>query len=182
MGIRGWMGGTGRYASYIKSNPQARYGMTFSPKGPTGRRGGWVTSAASCISKMSKHPEQAFKFLIDFYGHDWSISRGLQQTGSTTLNGRPDVYHDPQLVQEPYFPKDVAEMKAKAMDFTEKEEDCSYIRGVMPNFLNSELWDAEAQTIGQILTGEAPASQDMVTQLRQLVDVIMQKPRPLVGK
>src|SRR5262245_28401550 len=97
MGIRGWMGGTGRFAGHIRDNPTARYGMSFSPKGPAGRRGGWVTSAASSVSKSSKHPEQAFKFLVDFTGHEWSISRGLQQTGSTTLNGRPDVYHDPQL-------------------------------------------------------------------------------------
>jgi ABC-type glycerol-3-phosphate transport system substrate-binding protein len=182
MGIRGWMGGTGRFAGFIKDNPSARYGMTFSPKGPTGRRGGWVTSAAASVSKMSKYPDQAFKFLVDFAGHDWSISRGLQQTGSTTLNGRPDVYRDPQLVQEPYFPKDVADVKAKAMEFTEKDEDCSYIRGVMPNFLNAELWDAETKTIGKIITGEAPASQAMVTEMRQLVDVVMQKPRALTGK
>jgi hypothetical protein len=156
--------------------------MTFSPKGPTGRRGGWVTSAASSISKTSKHPDQAFTFLVDFAGHDWSISRGLQRSGSTTLNGRPDVYHDPQLVQEPFFPKDVADVKAKAMDFTEKDEDCSFNRAVMPNFLNVELWDAETQTIGKIITGEAPASQAMVTEFRQLVDVIMQKPRPLTAR
>jgi ABC-type glycerol-3-phosphate transport system substrate-binding protein len=182
MGIRGWMGGTGRFANYIRSNPGARYGMSFSPKGPTGRRGGWVTSAASSVSKASKHPDQAFRFLVDFSGHEWSIARGLQQTGSTTLNGRPDVYHDPQLVQEPYFPKDVAETKARAMDFTERDEDCSYIRGVMPNFYNTELWEAEVQTIGKIVSGEAPASQDMVTQLRQLVAVVMQKPRALTAR
>jgi hypothetical protein len=73
-------------------------------------------------------------------------------------------------------------MKARAMDFTERDEDCSYLRGVMPNFYNTELWDAETQTIGKIISGEAPASQDMVTQLRQLVDVVMQKPRALTGK
>ena len=182
MGIRGWMGGTGRFANYIRNTPSARYGMSFSPKGPSGRRGGWVTSAAASISKASKHPDQAFTFLTAFSGHEWSIARGLQQTGSTTLNGRPDVYHDPQLVQEPFFPKDVADMKARAMDFTEKDEDCSYGRGVMPNFYNTELWEAESQTIGKIISGEAPASQDMVTQLRQLVDVIMQKPRALTPK
>jgi hypothetical protein len=85
-------------------------------------------------------------------------------------------------VQEPFFPEDVADMKARAMDFTEKDEDCSYGRGVMPNFYNTELWEAESQTIGKIISGEAPASQDMVTQLRQLVDVIMQKPRALTPK
>lgn len=182
MGIRGWMGGTGRFAGYIKNNPHARYGMAFSPKGPTGRRGGWVTSASSSVSKQSKHPDQAFKFLVDFTGHEWSMSRGFQQTGSTTLNGRPDVYKDPRFLQDPYTPKDVAETKAKAMDFTEKDEECSYIRGVMPNFLNTELWAAQASTIGKILTGEAPASQDMVTELRRLVDPVMQKPRPFAGK
>jgi ABC-type glycerol-3-phosphate transport system substrate-binding protein len=182
MGIRGWMGGTGRFAGYIRDNPKARYGMTFSPRGPTGRRGGWVTSAASSISKASRHPDQAFRFLVDFTGHEWSLSRGLQQTGSTTLNGRPDVYRDPQLVQEPFLPKDVAETKAKAMDFTEKDEDCSFVRGVMPNFLNTELWEAEVQTIGKIVTGEAPASQAMMAELRQLVEVIMQKPRPLTAR
>jgi hypothetical protein len=52
----------------------------------------------------------------------------------------------------------------------------------MPNFLNTELWEAEAQTIGKILTGEAPASQAMMAELRQLVEVIMQKPRPLTAR
>jgi ABC-type glycerol-3-phosphate transport system substrate-binding protein len=178
MAIRGWMGGTGSYAAYIRDNPQARYGMSFTPKGPTGRRGGWVTSAASSISKQSKHPDEAFLFLMDFAGHDWSIARGLQKTGSTTLNGRPDVYHDPQLVQEPFFPKDVIDVKAQAMDFTEKDEDCSYTRGVAWNFRDADIWDAENKTIFKIATGELQGTQDMVTQLRQLVDPIMQQPRP----
>ena len=85
-------------------------------------------------------------------------------------------------MQEPYFPKDVADMKAKAMEFTVWDEDCSFVWGVMPNFLNSELWAAEVKTIGTIITGEAPASQAMMTELRQLVDVVMQKPRPLTAK
>jgi ABC-type glycerol-3-phosphate transport system substrate-binding protein len=181
MAVRGWMGGTGAYAGYIKNNPQARYGMTFTPKGPTGRRGGWITSAASSLSKTSKHPDQAFSFLVDFSGHDWSIARGLQQTGSTTLNGRPDVYHDPQLVQEPFFPKDVITMKAAAMDYTEKGEDCSYSRGVAWNFQDAKIWDAERQTIYKIATGELPGSQNMVTQLRGLVDPVMQLPRPALA-
>ena len=92
------------------------------------------------------------------------------------------MYRDKRLLEDPYTPKDVAETKAKAMEFTEKDEECSYIRGVMPNFLNSELWDAEVKTIGKIISGEAPATQAMVTEFRQMVDVVMQKPRPLTGK
>lgn len=182
MVFKGWMGATGIIASALRDSPQAKYGLTFTPKGPTGRRGGWVTSAAASITKLSKAPDQAFQFLLEFAGHEWSVARGLQKTGSTTLNGRPDVYHDLRLQQDPLTPKDVADFKAQSMDFTEKGEDCSYNGGLPWNFQASELYRIEGLTTNKIWTGEAPGSQDMVNELRRQMDQVLQLPRPIAGK
>ena len=176
---RVWLGATGVMAAYVRDNPGVSYGMTLGPKGPTGRRGGWMTSAASSVTRFSKHPDQAFQFLVDFSGREWSVSRGLQRTGSTTLNGRPDVYKDPRLQQDPYTPKDVAEMKATSLDWANKEEDTSYLRAVPWNLRITEIFEAQQATLHKIWTGEAPGTQDLVNDLRRLVEPIMQKTGPL---
>lgn len=173
---RVWLGATGIMAAYLRDNPGVSYGMTLGPKGPTGRRGGWMTSAASSITRFSKNPDAAFKFLIDFTGRDWSVSRGLQRTGSTTLNGRPDVYHDTRLQQDPYTPKEVALMKAKTMDATESEN-CSYNGGLPWNFRARDIWEQQRPTIDKIPRGEAPGSQDMITEFRRLTEPILRQER-----
>jgi ABC-type glycerol-3-phosphate transport system substrate-binding protein len=181
MMFKGWMGGVNVISNAVRDNPNARYGMTFAPKGPTGRRGGRVTSASTSVTALSKHPDQAFQFILEFTGREWSVARGLQKTGSTTLNGRPDVYHDPRLQQDPNLPKEVAETKAKSMDFTEKDEDCSYVRAVPWNLQGAEFHRLQGLTTAKIFTGDAPASQDMVTELRRLMEPVMQAPRPFAG-
>jgi ABC-type glycerol-3-phosphate transport system substrate-binding protein len=176
---RGWLGATGPAGVFLRDNPQARYGLTLQPKGPTGRRGGWVTSAASSVTRLSRHPDEAFRFLVAFTGRDWSVARGLPRTpgASATLNGRPDVYNDPRLQQDPLTPRDVALARAKTMDETEREN-CSHQGDAPWNFRVREYWEALGATVEKINTGEAPASQDMVDQLRRLMAPLMALERP----
>ncbi|MGH2353568.1 MAG: hypothetical protein ACRDJN_18340, partial [Chloroflexota bacterium] len=107
---------------------------------------------------------------------EWSVSRGLQRTGSTTLNGRPDVYHDPRLQQDPYTPKDVALMKAKTMDLTETEN-CSYNGGLPWNFRARDIWEQQRPTIDKVPRGEAPGSQDLISEFRRLTEPILKQER-----
>jgi hypothetical protein len=95
---------------------------------------------------------------------------------SSDLNGRPDVYHDARLQQDPFTPKDVALMKARTMDLTETE-DCSYNGGLPWNFRARDIWEQQRPTIDRIPRGEAPASQDIVTEFRRLTDPILKQER-----
>ncbi len=180
MVARGWLGATGRMATFVKEDPSFKYGAILQPKGPTGRRGGWMTSASTNLNKNSQHPDEAFRFMIEFTGREWSVARGLQERGSTTLNGRRDVYHDERLQQSPYIPKSVALTKAQAMDETENEN-CSYEGGGPWNFRVRDLWRIENTTTRKITEGIAPSSKDIVEELNRLMEPVMEQPRPGLG-
>lgn len=180
MVARGWLGATGAMVKFIKEDPNFKYGAILQPKGPQGRRGGWTTSASTNLNKTSKNPDEAFRFMLEFTGREWSVARGLQERGSTTLNGRPDVYHDVRLQQSPYVPKSVALTKAKAMDATENEN-TSYEGGGPWNFRVRDLWKIENTTTRKITEGIAPSSKDIVDELDRLMEPVMKKPRPGLG-
>ncbi|MGH2371502.1 MAG: ABC transporter substrate-binding protein, partial [Chloroflexota bacterium] len=63
--FKGWLGATGGMAKFLRDNPGVSYGATLTPKGPTGRRGGFQTSGGLFISRFSKHPDEAFK-VVEF--------------------------------------------------------------------------------------------------------------------
>lgn len=179
--FKGWLGATGGMAGFLRDNPGVRYGVTFTPKGPTGRRGGFVTSGGLFLTQFSKHADAAFRFMLFLADREFGVALGLQRRGSTTIHPRPDVYHDERLQQDPYIPKEVAQFKAQSLDWANREEDCSYLRAVPWNLRITEIFEAQKATTHKIWTGEAPGNQEMVNELRRLVEPIMQKGRPLVS-
>jgi multiple sugar transport system substrate-binding protein len=96
----------GERATYAQNtNKQFAWGMQVMPKGPTGRRGGFLSTDTLQISKATKSPDPAFQLLQWFTNKDSGIAAALQSTGSLTPGFRPDVYCSPELLNDARFPK-----------------------------------------------------------------------------
>jgi len=91
----------GERATYAQNtNKQFAWGMQVMPKGPTGRRGGFLSTDTLQISKATKSPDPAFQLLQWFTNKDSGIAAALQSTGSLTPGFRPDVYCSPELLND----------------------------------------------------------------------------------
>jgi ABC-type glycerol-3-phosphate transport system substrate-binding protein len=97
----------GERATYAQNaNKQFDWGMQVMPKGPTGRRGGFLSTDTLQVARASKAPTQAFELLLWYTNKDSGIAAALQSKGSLTPGFRPDVYCSPELLNDPRFPRE----------------------------------------------------------------------------
>ncbi|MGI8914080.1 MAG: ABC transporter substrate-binding protein [Chloroflexota bacterium] len=94
-----------RASALQNANKQFEWGLQAMPKGPTGRRGGFLSTDTLQVSKATKSPDAAFNLLTWFTNKDSGIAAALQSTGSLTPGFRPDVYCAPELINDARFPK-----------------------------------------------------------------------------
>ncbi len=96
----------GERATYqMAANTKFDWGLEVMPKGPTGRRGGFLSTDSLQVAKASKLPDDAFNLLLWYTNKDSGIGAALQSQGSLTPGFRPDVYCSPELLNDSRFPK-----------------------------------------------------------------------------
>jgi ABC-type glycerol-3-phosphate transport system substrate-binding protein len=91
----------------------------ISPKGPTGRRGGFLSIDTQQINVASKNKDAAWELLKALTSKDAGINLALQPSGSLTPGFRKDVYCSDQLLGDPRFPKTA--MKANCDNIDQPE-------------------------------------------------------------
>ena len=91
----------------IANSAKDAFQWTFNlmPKGPTGKRGGFLSVDMSQVSSNSKNKDAAWEFLKHITGKNSGINLALQPDGSLTPGFRKDVYCSDQLLNDARFPK-----------------------------------------------------------------------------
>ena len=96
----------------VALNAKGAFEWTFDvvPKGPTGRRGGFLSVDMSSVTSNTKDKDGAWELLKWVTNRDSGVNLALQPEGSLTPGFRKDVYCDDRLLGDQRFPKDA--MKA----------------------------------------------------------------------
>jgi ABC-type glycerol-3-phosphate transport system substrate-binding protein len=151
-----------RATALQNANKQFEWGLQVMPKGPTGRRGGFLSTDTLQISKATKSPDAAFSLLTWFTNKDTGIAAALQSTGSLTPGFRPDVYCAPELINDARFPKQA--MQANC-DNASVNESYTY----PANFRINEINTIMGQYEGNIWSGK---QEPTTSYMKQYADAI----------
>ena len=90
----------------VDQNAKGAFQWTFNvvPKGPTGKRGGFLSVDMSQVATSSKNKDQAWEFLKHITGRQSGINLAMQPSGSLTPGFRKDVYCSDTLLKDARFP------------------------------------------------------------------------------
>ncbi len=88
----------------------------ITPKGPTGRRGGFLSIDTQQINAASKNKDAAWELLKMLTNKDAGINLGLQPAGSLTPGFRKDVYCSDLLLNDARFPKSAMKSNCDNID------------------------------------------------------------------
>jgi multiple sugar transport system substrate-binding protein len=105
----------------VANTAQQNFEWTFDivPKGPTGRRGGFLSIDTQQINAATKDKDGAWELLKWLTNRDSGVNLALQPDGSLTPGFRKDVYCDDRLLNDPRFPKSA--MKANCDNIDQPE-------------------------------------------------------------
>jgi multiple sugar transport system substrate-binding protein len=91
----------------VVNNVKGNFDWTFDvvPKGPTGRRGGFLSIDMQQVNSASQNKDGAWELIKWLTNKQSGINLALQPAGSLTPGFRKDVYCDDQLLNDSRFPK-----------------------------------------------------------------------------
>ena len=110
-------GERGGIANSVKQNFEWTFDIM--PKGPTGRRGGFLSIDTQQVNSSSKNRDGAWELLKWLTNKQSGINLALQPEGSLTPGFRKDVYCDDQLLNDPRFPKSAMKANCDNIDIPE---------------------------------------------------------------
>lgn len=110
-------GERGTVVNAVKDN--FKWTFDIMPKGPTGRRGGYLSIDTQQINSASKNKDAAWELLKWLTNKDSGINLAMQPEGSLTPGFRKDVYCSDQLLNDARFPK--SGMKANCDNIDQPE-------------------------------------------------------------
>lgn len=149
-----------------------QWNMVLPPKGPTGNRGGMFAGDAQAITRDSKHPDEAFLLIQWLCDKETGVQLGLQTKGSSTLGGRPDVYADPRILNDPVWPKQALEEQLKSVQVLKGAYSAPY------NFRALDVYKVRDAATSNVLAGKTQPDSAFLTSLSQQVQAILDQPRP----
>jgi multiple sugar transport system substrate-binding protein len=105
----------------VANNVAGDFDWTFDvvPKGPTGRRGGFLSIDTQQLNSASRNKDAAWELLKWLTNKQSGINLALQPEGSLTPGFRKDVYCSEQLLNDARFPK--SGMKANCDNIDQPE-------------------------------------------------------------
>lgn len=146
-----------------------QWNMVRMPKGPAGKRGGmWLPNALS-VSKVSKHPDEAWELCKWCCDKEAGVALALQTKESSTPGARPDVYGDARLLNRPGYPAGIGEEQRQAM--TEPEP---YVTAW--NYLGGDLDAALGPALDKVTKGTAAVDEGFLQGLQAQLQAILDKP------
>jgi multiple sugar transport system substrate-binding protein len=102
----------------VASRAGGNFEWTFDivPKGPTGRRGGFLSIDTQQMNSASKNRDAAWELLKWLTNKESGINLALQPEGSLTPGFRKDVYCSEQLLNDARFPKSAMQANCNNID------------------------------------------------------------------
>lgn len=157
----------------VANTAQNGFQWTFDvvPKGPTGKRGGYLSVDMSQVNSSTKDKDAAWELLKWMTNRDSGVNLALQPDGSLTPGFRKDVYCDDRLLKDPRFP--ASAMKANC-DNIEQPDGYSFpanfrltqpgaIQEVMNKYLN-DIADQKQEPTPAIM-------KQMTGEIQQILDL-----------
>lgn len=107
-------GERGGIANAVKQNFEWTFDIV--PKGPTGRRAGFLSIDMQQVNSGSKNREAAWELLKWITNRQSGINLAMQPDGSLTPGFRKDVYCSDTLLNDPRFPKSAMKANCDNID------------------------------------------------------------------
>lgn len=149
-----------------------KWNMTLPPKGINDNRGGMFAGDSQAITKDSKQPDAAFTLLKWLTDQETGVQLGLQTKGSSTLGGRPDVYADPRILNNPAWPKQALEEQLKSVQVLKGPYSAAY------NYRASDIYKVRDAATQPVQDGKTQPDTGFLATLNQQVQAILDQPRP----
>ena len=157
----------------VANEAKGSFEWTFDivPKGPTGRRGGFLSIDTHQMNSATKNRDAAWELLKWLTNRDSGVNLALQPAGSLTPGFRKDVYCDDRLLNDARFPKDA--MKANC-DNVDQPESYTYphnFRLLQPGSLQ-EVLNKYINDIGDLKMEPTPATmKELTTEIQTIMDM-----------
>jgi multiple sugar transport system substrate-binding protein len=143
------------------------------PKGPTGRRGGFLSIDFSQINSASKDKDGAWELLKWITNKQSGINLALQPEGSLTPGFRKDVYCSDELLKDSRFPSSA--MKANCDNF---EQPDTYVYPANLRLTQPDtIQDVLNKYINDIFDGKQDATPAIMKQMTTEVQQVLDQPR-----
>jgi multiple sugar transport system substrate-binding protein len=143
------------------------------PKGPTGRRGGYLSIDMSQINTASKDKDGAWELLKWVTNKDSGVNLALQPEGSLTPGFRKDVYCDDRLLNDSRFPKTAMKANCDNIDQPDTYVFPGNYRLTQPGAVQEVL----NKYINDMMDGKQEATAALLKQMTTEIQQVLDQPR-----
>jgi multiple sugar transport system substrate-binding protein len=165
----------GTAGNILQNKVPFKWDMVRMPAGPAGKRGGMWLPDSSSVTKVSKHPDDAWNLNAFLNDKESGIALAFQTKESSTPGSRPDVYADPRILQRPGYPAGVGQEQQAAMAADEPYETAW-------NFLGGNLDSTLGPQLDKITKCQVTLDEGFLQSLNGQLQAIMDKPRSNLTK
>ncbi len=158
-----------------KTNVGSNFEWTFDivPKGPTGRRGGFLSIDTNQINAASKNRDGAWELLKWLTNKESGINLALQPEGSLTPGYRKDVYCDERLLNDARFPKSAMKANCDNIDQPESYTYPANFRLTQPGAIQ-EILNKYLNDVADLKQEPTPS---YIKQMVQEIQTVLDMPR-----
>lgn len=161
-------GERGTVATTVKTNFE--WTFDIAPKGPTGRRAGFLSIDTQQLNSQSKSKDAAWELLKWLTNKDSGINLALQPDGSLTPGFRKDVYCSEQLLNDPRFPKTAMKANCDNIDNPEGYTYPANFRLTQPGAIQ-EIVNKYLNDIADLKQEPTPAiMKEMTLEIQKVLD------------
>ncbi|HEX2514663.1 MAG TPA: extracellular solute-binding protein [Chloroflexota bacterium] len=159
----------------VANAAQTSFQWTFDivPKGPTGKRGGFLSIDTHQMNSTSKDKDGAWELLKWLTNKDSGVNLGLQPSGSLTPGFRKDVYCDDRLLTDPRFPKEAMKANCDNIDQPDSYVYPANFRLLQPGAVQ-EVLNKYLNDIADLKQEPTPA---IMKQMTQEIQVVLDMPQ-----
>lgn len=149
-----------------------KWGAMLSPKGPTGRRGGYWVPDGIQIFNTTAAPDASWLLMKWLSNKETGLALAMQKSPgvSNTPGARPDVYADPQFLNHEIFPRYLQELERDANLMNEPFQ-------VPGNFKIDEFNTALGAQVDKISKNQADPNPSFMKTLNEELQNILNLPR-----
>jgi multiple sugar transport system substrate-binding protein len=143
------------------------------PKGPTGKRGGYLSIDTHQMNSASKDKDGAWELLKWLTNRDSGVNLALQPSGSLTPGFRKDVYCDDRLLNDSRYPKTAMKANCDNIDQPDSYVYPANFRLTQPGAVQ-EVLNKYLNDIADLKQEPTPA---IMKQMTQEIQVVLDMPR-----
>jgi multiple sugar transport system substrate-binding protein len=157
----------------VANTARDQFEWTFDivPKGPTGRRGGFLSIDTQQINTASRNKDAAWELLKWLTNKESGINLALQPEGSLTPGFRKDVYCSEQLLGDARFPRSAMKANCDNIDQPEGYTFPHNFRLTQPGAIQ-EIANKYLNDVADLKAEPTPAfMKELATEIQKILDM-----------